>query len=226
MSFKDDVLPAVHSGDYEDAIAKWKTLSLKGDYSIDETIQSWNICARTLEARLIYLSLTTQNHLLDEALEKFRAWLLEQKTAIIEWSALGATPLVLPDNMRVGQKEIDQDHETLFHMANDIRDALRENDTRGAAQAAERMIDEILAHFDREEAILIEAEYPEAHNHACYHDLLRQQAGSLREVVGNLVNGGRASLVTFDALITFLVNDPIAADMDFRPFFAHPENTL
>lgn len=84
MSFEDDVLPAVHSGDFEDAITKWKTLSLKGDYSIDETIQSWNICARTLEARLIYLSLATQNHLLDEALEKFRKWLLEQKTTIIE----------------------------------------------------------------------------------------------------------------------------------------------
>lgn len=226
MLFNEIVLSAVFRGDFEEAVAQWKTLSLEGDFSIDETIQSWNICARTLEARLIYLSITTHDPLLDDALEKYRAWLLDQKTVIIEWSAIGATPLVLPDNMRVGHMEIDQDHETLFHMANDVRDALRENDTREAARAAERLIDEILAHFDREEAILIETGYPEAHNHARYHGLLRQQAGPLREVVKDLVGGGKASLVTFDSLISFLVNDPIAADMDFKQFFAQSDKTF
>jgi hemerythrin-like metal-binding protein len=155
------------------------------------------------------------------ALKRFRRWLLEEQTTITNWTEIGSGPLVLPDNMRVGQKVIDRDHETLFVMANDIRDMLRQGDPRHVVEMAERLLIEMLAHFDREESILESAGHSHASAHAKYHSLLRQRVPRIRGVLADLAKGGEASRATFDILIAFLLNDPIAADMDLRPFFAN-----
>ncbi len=217
------VLTAILDNAFEDAVAIWREVTpLYADATaINDSRLSWNLSARTLEARILYLSLfMPDDERIDDALKRYRAWLMEQVTAITDWTEIGAAPFTLPDNMFVGHDVIDRDHTTLFIMANKVRDALRQHDTKRAGAIASELIDEILDHFDREEAILLEAGYPDAVEHAQYHDQLRQKAGQLQGVINDLAATGKDAIATFDALINFLVNDPVAADTDFRAFFS------
>ncbi len=174
----------------------------------------------TLEARLIYLSLSHADNTIADALERYRQWLLKQKSKIVQWSEIGAAPLSLPDHLHVGHPQIDKDHQILFHYANQVREALRQEDLDKAMIIALEMVDEILAHFEREEKILKDANYPDLENHCKYHKHLKSKSPALRKELSNLAKGGNKTIAAFDALITFLVNDPIVADMDFKPFFA------
>lgn len=227
MSSEEKVLAAIHKGEFEEAVSLWRKFVLGRKYPIDHAMSSLYSAARLLEARLIYRAMMRQDDEFAGALDRFRRWLLEQQTAITNWTEIGAGQLVLPDNLRVGHKEIDRDHEILFGMANDIRDALRQGDTQHVVAMAERLLDEMLAHFDREERILERTGHPDASAHAKYHSHLRQRVPQIRAVLEDLAKGGDDSRATFDILITFLVNDPIAADMDLRPFFANnPQHSM
>lgn len=220
MSSEEKIIAAIYDGEFEEAVSLWRKFALKQKYPIDHAMASLYSAARMLEARLIYRAMMRQDDQFEGALNRFRRWLLEQQTATMNWTEIGSGPLVLPDNMRVGYKEIDRDHETLFGMANDIRDALRQGDPQHVVAMAERLLDEMLAHFDREERILKSTGHPDASGHAKYHSHLRQRVPRIRGALADLAKGGEDSRATFDILIAFLVNDPIAADMDLRPFFA------
>ena len=153
MSF-ENVLNNVYKDNFEDAVSSWRDYSLEKYASVDNAIQKWNTCARTLEARLVYLLLLQPDEKLSEALENYRFWLLKQKTTIVDWSEIGELPLELPKNFFVGQKDIDADHQELFSIANDIRNNLRAGEYEGAADKASIMLDKSLAHFKREVEIL------------------------------------------------------------------------
>lgn len=227
MSSEKEVLTAIYNGEFEEAVSLWRRLSLEKEHAIGHTMPSLHTAARLLEARLIYRTMMFQDDMLVGALNRFRRWLLEQKTTITNWTEIGSEQLVLPDNMRVGQKEIDQDHETLFGGANDIRDALRQGDTQHVVEMAEQLVDEMLAHFDREERVLKRTGHPDAESHAKYHSHLRTRVPQIQGVLEGLAKGGEDSRITFDILITFLINDPIAADMDLKPFFANnPQHSI
>lgn len=225
MSSEREVISAVINGAFEDAVSMWTDLAFAEGSAISGDVLTWDFHGQTLEARLIYLSMLSRYDLIEEALKKFRSWMLEQKSSVISWPELGEAPFSLPDNMRVGHSEIDRDHENLFRHANEVRDALRQGDTKRAEKMAGRLINEILDHFDREEEILKRTGYPDAECHGRYHSQLRGKARELLDVLHTLGQGGAGSLITYDALLKFLVNDPISADMDFKPFFAAQAHT-
>lgn len=225
MSSEEKIIAAIYDGEFEEAVSLWRKLALKQKYPIDHAMASLYSAARMLEARLIYRGMMRQDERLAGALDRFRRWMFEQQAAIENWTEIGLGTLVLPDHMRVGHKEIDRDHQTLFGKANDIRDALRSGDTQHVVAMAEGLLDEMLAHFDREERILNSTEHPHASGHAKYHSHLRQRVPRIRAVLADLAKGGEDSRATFDILIAFLINDPVAADMDLKPFFANnPHN--
>lgn len=216
----EKVLLEIHGGDFEMAVSSWRELSAPVLGPLFDGRYDGSIWEQTLEARLVYLTLIGDDDGgIANALARYRKWLLTQKSSIAGWGKIGAAPLTLPDHLLVHQPEIDADHRALFAMANRVRDALRANDPVAAATLASVMLDEIVEHFAREEAILRNAGYPDAAGHGVYHGQLRDKSEQLRELMAELAEGGSDRLAIFSALVSFLINDPVVADLDFRPFF-------
>ena len=219
MNTENGVLECIKHGDFHQAVSDWRDLAAQKGYFGRNTTAPWGLSARLLEARLIYLSMFKQDAEFQEFVDQYRAWLLVQATQVTTPMVLSMERIELPDSMRVGHPVIDGDHENLFAHANDIRNALRDGDHRQAASLADRLIDEILAHFAREEQVLMDVGYPESEEHIQYHTILKAKAEEVRKVLLRMLNDSPAAVVTFDMLISFLVNDPIAADLDFKAFF-------
>lgn len=220
------VLEHLEQGRYMKAVSAWRDLATKKGYFGGTSGSPWVLSARLLEARLIYLSMFKQDDVFQSFVDRYRTWLLGQAALIAAPTELSLERFSLPDNMRVGHPEIDCDHETLFDRANDIRDALRQDDRVQAAALADSLLDEILDHFDREDLVLFEAGYPDAETHAQYHGILRSKMEEVRIVLLGLLGDGPQSIVSFGMLVSFLVNDPIAADMDFKAFFRDRKNKV
>ncbi len=221
MNNEGIALDHLEQGRFMEAVYAWRDFAVEKGYLGGSLDASCSLSVRVLEARLIYLSMLRQDDVFQALVDRYREWLLDQTAHIETPTELSLERFALPDSMRVGHPEIDRDHETLFAYANDIRDALRLDDRIQAAKLADVLIDEIIDHFKREEMLLIEAGYPDADTHANYHEVLRSKAEEVRNTLFGLLSGGPQAVVTFDMLISFLVNDPIAADIDFREFFRH-----
>lgn len=219
MTDEDSVFDHVEHGRFTEAVSAWRHFAVSKGYFGGSSDTSWCLSARLLEARLIYLSMFKHDEVFQAYVDGYRAWLLEQTAQIATSSELSMERFALPDSMLVGHPVIDRDHKILFSRANDIRNALRLEDRVRATQLADGLIDEIIRHFEREEKVLLEEGYPDAVTHAQYHGLLIAKAEDVRKVLFGLLGDGSQSVVTFDMLISFLVNDPIAADMDFKAFF-------
>lgn len=219
MDNENIALDHLEQGRFMEAVSVWREFATEKGFLRGALDTSWGLSARLLEARLIYLSMLKQDEVFKAVVDRYRAWLLDQTAHIATPTELSLERLVLPDSMRVGHPEIDRDHEALFAFANDIRDALRQDDRIQAAKLADDLIDEIIDHFKREEKVLIEVGYPDAETHAQYHSILLSKAAEVRKVLFELLSAGPQAVITFDMLISFLVNDPIAADIDFAAFF-------
>lgn len=219
MNNENIALHHLEQGRFMEAVSVWRDFAAEKGYLGGSLDTSWGLPARLLEARLIYLSMLKQDEAFQAFVDRYRAWLLDQTAQIATPTELSLERFALPDSMRVGHPEIDRDHETLFAYANDIRDALRRDDRVQAAKLADGLIDEIIDHFKREERVLIEVGYPDADTHAHYHGILLSKAEEVRKVLFGLLSAGPQAVITFDMLISFLVNDPIAADIDFKAFF-------
>lgn len=219
MTDEDSVFDHVEHGRFTEAVSAWRDFAARKGYFGGSSDTSWGLSARLLEARLIYLSMFKHDEVFKAFVDRYRAWILDQTAHIATSTELSLERFALPDSMLVGHPEIDRDHKILFARANDIRDALRLNDHVRAAQLADNLINEIIDHFEREERVLFEAGYPDADIHAQYHSILRSKAEEVRTVLFGLLSDEAQSVITFDMLISFLVNDPIAADMDFKAFF-------
>ena len=223
MINESDVIDHMEKGRFLEAVSIWRELATEKGYFGNSGNTSWALSARLLEARLIYLSMFKHDDEFCEFVDSYRAWLLDQVAHIATPTELSLERFALPASMRVGHPEIDRDHETLFALANDIRDALRRDDRDQAATLADGLIDEVIEHFNREERVLIEVGFPDAKIHTKYHGVLRSKAEEVRKVLFRLLSDNAQSVITFDMLISFLVNDPIAADMDIKAFFSNRE---
>ena len=223
MINESDVIDHMEKGHFLEAVSTWRELATEKGYFGGSAKTSWALSARLLEARLIYLSMFKQDEVFRDFVDRYRAWLLDQVAHIATPTELSMERFALPPSMRVGHPDIDRDHETLFAMANDIRDALRRDDRDQAATLADGLIDEVIEHFNREEKVLIEVGFPDAKTHAKYHGVLRSKAEEMRKVLFGLLSRNAQSVITFDMLVSFLVNDPIAADMDIKAFFRNRE---
>jgi hemerythrin len=224
MNSEDEILRLLQQERYMEAVSGWRELAKDKGYFGENINLNIGLSARLLEARLLYLSMFRLDKKIEDIVDRFRLWLLDQTAHIYTGTTISLERLALPDSMRVGHPEIDRDHENLFIRANDIRDSLRNDDRSRAAQLADGLIDEILAHFDREEKVLFQSGYPEAATHKDYHSILRSKAEQVRRLLLSMLIEAQPAVTTFDMLISFLVNDPIAADMDLKIFFMRKAN--
>jgi len=189
MNNEDIALDHLEQGRFMEAVSVWRDFAAEGGYLDGSSDTSWGLPARLLEARLIYLSMLKQDEVFQAFVDRYRTWLLDQTAQIATSTELSLERFALPDSMRVGHPEIDRDHEVLFAYANDIRDALRQDDRVQATKLADGLIDEIVDHFKREEKVLIEVGYPDADTHAQYHGVLLSKAEEVRKVLFGLLSG-------------------------------------
>lgn len=124
-----------------------------------------------------------------------------------------------------GHAVIDQQHENLFLLANNLLDkaALRHQQAQAYETAYEALLNHIAAHFEYEETILREFGYVHLAQHAQLHQLLLIRAKSLYQQLQEAPEEAGAEA----ALTKFLVSELVAghmlyADRDFFALFAQP----
>ncbi|MDD2845572.1 MAG: diguanylate cyclase [Rhodoferax sp.] len=124
-----------------------------------------------------------------------------------------------------GHPELDQEHQTLFKLANALLDkvALRRQLPLAFEQAYDALITETAAHFAHEEAILRERGFANLALHAQQHQMLLMHARTLHQQLHDAPDETLAE----GKLIRFLVSELVAGhllktDRDFLALFAKP----
>ena len=73
--------------------------------------------------------------------------------------------------LETGYEALDSQHKRLFDLANGIELAIEQHpeDSEAAANAVSGLIDHVVEHFQNEEAIIAEYQYPDAERHKALH---------------------------------------------------------
>lgn len=127
---------------------------------------------------------------------------------IIEWS----------DEYSLGIKVIDNDHMGLFEAINNLHDRLEHNGSReDIARDLDYFARYVREHFDREEIILTDYQYPELRHHKLQHQNIKKSVYAIRKIYSE-----NPQLINMDKLVAFfagwLKNHILKEDMAYRPF--------
>lgn len=84
------------------------------------------------------------------------------------------------EKYRVGNEQIDQEHQYLFQLINEFHDAYAEKRDRAILlNLLNRLVDYAERHFTNEEALMLAAGYPASDEHRAHHETLFEQIFSL-----------------------------------------------
>jgi hemerythrin-like metal-binding protein len=127
--------------------------------------------------------------------------------------------IVWNETLLTGIKNIDDQHQILVSMLNEANDRLAENNGR---EMLEEMIRDLMSyalyHFDTEEALMLENNYPEENKLAHFHEH-RNFSSEVSMLQQNLRQGKRIPL---EELLTFLndwlVDHILKTDMELANF--------
>jgi hemerythrin len=100
-----------------------------------------------------------------------------------------AAYVVWKEMYSVGEPSLDDQHRQILSIINDLylaREAGREYSELGAL--LDRMVAYTMSHFEHEERLMREWNYPDFDNHKAQHDQMRRRTAGLRSNV-NLVTG-------------------------------------
>ena len=100
------------------------------------------------------------------------------------------------DFYSVGDPSIDAQHKQIIGAINDLYEAMQKRTDRAVLKPIlDRLLQYTLAHFEHEEQVMRENEYPDFVQHKALHDRIRKKTSDLRE---------HAGLVTGHELLHFL----------------------
>lgn len=128
--------------------------------------------------------------------------------------------LVWREEYASGNATIDGQHRELFSHANEVIDAfLIGSDRQRIEKALERLVSALLSHFNDEEALLAQMQFPGAEGHAGEHAVLRGKAKKMLADyrTGSIDNGSILQFFT----VELVANHQFAAD---RAFFSWIQN--
>jgi len=91
------------------------------------------------------------------------------------------TRFIWLDDYKIGHKFVDEQHQTLFELANKIIDPENQDSTHQHVMALFKYVHE---HFRAEEAIMREIHYPAYEQHRLEHDKLLDRLSAVGEAVG------------------------------------------
>jgi len=85
------------------------------------------------------------------------------------------------EDLSVGTETIDEDHKVLIGMINKLDDAIKSKEPQGTVnKVLSELLDYTGYHFDREEALMKAANYPDYDAHARTHGTLKAQVADIR----------------------------------------------
>lgn len=85
------------------------------------------------------------------------------------------------EDMSVGIKMLDEDHQRLVSLLNDLHDGIVAGRAKAALEGVvEQLVKYTIYHFDREEKLFTDAGFPGSVAHKSEHDLLSRRARNLQ----------------------------------------------
>ncbi|MBU1247236.1 MAG: bacteriohemerythrin [Proteobacteria bacterium] len=121
------------------------------------------------------------------------------------------------DDHKVGVKEVDEQHQKLFDMLNDLHQAAVNGSEQSVLAAIlDEMIDYTVYHFKTEEDLYIKYNFPGYENHKKVHDALTGQAVELQQQFRD--GSATISFDLLDFLHGWLVDHTTGLDKEMGPF--------
>lgn len=121
------------------------------------------------------------------------------------------------DSYAVGVEQFDDDHKTLIRLVNDTVNALHEGQGRQTIEdILDSLIEYTVCHFDLEESLMEETEYPGFKKHKdCHNELIRQVLKYGINIRRNEVNPVEVGIFLADWLISHIQQE----DKKYQPHF-------
>jgi len=123
------------------------------------------------------------------------------------------------DTLDTGHAEMDADHKQLAGLFNRLRDAI---DGGNAKASCAEVLDDIIrhtrAHFELEQRLMIQHQYPKAEQHAAEHAMLIRQAQDYRNSFDTESDASRSAQIRFaDVWLAFHI---LFSDNELAAFLA------
>jgi hemerythrin-like metal-binding protein len=124
----------------------------------------------------------------------------------------------LPNDLLIGHMLIDDDHAKLVRLINETGAALQEKQYQESTRLIMEFIDGMKHHFDTEEAILLETEFPWIDEHIASHRQVILKLPRLIDECEKVIDGDQAWNKLIDNLVDCMMEDAFKADMVFKTF--------
>ncbi len=124
----------------------------------------------------------------------------------------------LPNDLLIGHMLIDDDHAKLVRLINETGLALQDKQYHDSTRLIMDFIDGMKHHFNTEETILQETNFPWLEEHIASHRQVILKLPRLIDECEEVMDGGQAWNELIDKLIDCLMEDAFKADMVFKTF--------
>jgi hemerythrin len=124
------------------------------------------------------------------------------------------------DAYKIGNQTIDQQHEYLFDLANQIVDP--ENDPQKTHLNVMALYHYVGEHFKDEEALMKKYDYPKFAEHHAQHAVLTQQ---LTEISSGIINGDISPQAVMHLMNTWLLDHILRKDLLLADFLHQKTDT-
>lgn len=114
--------------------------------------------------------------------------------------------------------ELDQDHQRLVEMLNEIVAMLDRGKTESCKSKVLEFVNFSKLHFGREELLLDKAGYPDLQRHRNHHARLIKKMDHILEFAGMAAVNDKARESLKKELVFFLMDDVITTDLEFKSF--------
>ena len=130
----------------------------------------------------------------------------------------GVPSLEWHNRFSVGHDGVDQDHQGLFKLFNELSEAMRGGRTKAViASVLDRLLDYAASHFRREEEVMAAAGYPGLAAHRKEHEAFVAQAAQARQAF-NSSAANTLAIETLSFVKDWLINHIQKSDQAFTPY--------
>jgi hemerythrin len=120
----------------------------------------------------------------------------------------------------IGLKAIDDDHRHMLSIMREIKAEAEQRNRESCVALLEELLAFSRSHFDREEKLLQEMEYPSADRHAQYHENLLERAKQVKQACVD-IRSDNDFRNCCDEMFSFLIEDVIAGDLKIKSFLEY-----
>ena len=121
------------------------------------------------------------------------------------------------DAFEIGLTQIDEDHRQMLAIMRRIKAAGEARDRKACVTLLDELVAFSQAHFEREEKILREIEYPSLDVHEAYHADLLERADVVKEAC-KAIRSDRDLRDCCEQMFGFLIDEVISGDMKIKSF--------